>query len=322
MRANQIKSIGTSPFNRQGLLLKAVAYREASGLPLSLSKALFNRTTEGIVVFGQNYLSSFSGIFFFVHGSGHGDHNPGNGNNLHLILAPFILLGFLLIVKKRESTTSQLLLAWLFLALIPSSLTTNPLLEVRIATVFPVLELIAALGLWHIFQTVPKKWLPLSSLVATILLTSAAVRLFIFYTEIAPHTAVDNSSYHKLAKAIFTYQSQADSVLTQSSSSSPYIWYLLENKISPELTQKELKHYLATDEGFLHVKQLGNVFFETINWENLAQKAAKQKYILILKPTEISDHQRTSNDFKFLDKIEDKQGNVIYEIWEYKSSSN
>lgn len=64
MKANQIKSIGTSPFSQQSLLLSAVEYRETNQFPLVLNKLLFNRFTEGVVKLSQNYLTTFSGMFF------------------------------------------------------------------------------------------------------------------------------------------------------------------------------------------------------------------------------------------------------------------
>ncbi len=319
MQANQVKSIGTSPFGKQNLLLAATEYREASHLPLLLNKLLFNRLTEGIVKFSQNYLTTFSGLFFFVHGSGHGDHNPGHGNNLHLFIAPFMLLGFLYLWLKGKNASAKLIMVGLFLALLPGSLTTNPLLEVRIATVFPILELLAALGIIYFFNFLEDKWQIFAGLILAVIAALATLRSFVFYTTIAPRTAVDNHSYHQLAEILAKYQSQADIVLTQSPASSPYIWYLFENKIDPHLAQKELVHYPVTDEGFIHVQKFNNVYFETINWSVLAQKAQTQSYILVLKPNEISTEQRTNPNFKFLEAINDKTSQTIYEVWHYQT---
>jgi len=317
IQANQVKSIGTSPFSKQSLLLSAVEYRETNQLPLLINKLLFNRFTEGVIKFCQNYLTTFSGLFFFVHGSGHGDHNPGQGNNLHLFLAPFIFLGFLCIWSKNKNSLAKLIIFWLFLALVPSSLTINPLLEVRIATVFPVLELLAALGIIYVLSFFRDKWQIFVSFILIAIAIFSALRLVVFYTVIAPRSAVDNHSYHQLAKILFKYQSQADVVLTQSPSSSPYIWYLFENKIDPNLVQKELIHYPATDEGFMHVQKFANVHFEIINWPNLTHEAQGKNYVLVLKPNEISNDQKINHNFQFLEAILNQNEQVIYEIWQY-----
>jgi 4-amino-4-deoxy-L-arabinose transferase-like glycosyltransferase len=266
IQANKIKSIGTSPFSSQNLLLSAVELREVSNFPLAINKLLFNRLTEGIVKFTQNYVSTFSGTFFFVNGSGHGDHNPGNGNNVSLFTAPLILLGFLFLWVKRSNQNAQLIIVWLLLGLIPSSLTTRPLLEVRIATIFPVLELLSALGIVYTFSILNKKWRIFFALVFSIITILSTIRVYNFYTKIAPRKAVDNMPYHQLANLITKYRINTDMLITQSPSSSPYIWYLFEAKIDPIVAQKQLLHYEITEEGFVHVKQFENIIFETINW--------------------------------------------------------
>lgn len=317
MKANQVKSIGTSPFSQQSLLLSAVEFREANQFPLLLNKLLFNRFTEGVVKLSQNYLTTFSGMFFFVHGSGHGDHNPGYGNNLHLFITPFIFLGFCCLWSKRSNAWAKLIIFWLFLALLPSALTTNPLLEVRIAAVFPVLELLAALGIMYALSFFSGKWQIFAGVILFVIAGLATLRSTIFYTVIAPRTAVDNSPYHQLAKTMAKYQSQADVVLTQSPASSPYIWYLFENKIEPNLAQQKLVHYPPTDEGFIHVQQFDNIHFETIDWTELAQRAKTSTYILVLKPTEISEDQKMSDDFQFLEALTDQNDQIIYGVWHY-----
>lgn len=315
LAANKIKSQAISPFNEDALLTQVTEYRNASHLPTIINKILFNKIDEGLIAFAKNYVSTFSGTFFFVHGSNHGDHNPGNGNNLNLFLAPFILLGIIVIGKKRKEPAFQLLAAWLLLALIPSSFTTNPLLEVRLATVFPALNLLATIGMFFLFSHLSKRGKIIFGSLLVALACLSALRLFIFYLHIAPKHAVDNSNYHSLARTLFKYQSISDIVLTQSPSSSPYIWYLFENKIDPALAQKELVHYPITDEGFVHVQNFENVYFSSIDWGNLAEGS----YTLILKPSEISVDKRTNSQFEQLETITDKNGQTVYEVWKYNN---
>jgi len=315
LQANQTKSQGINPFNEQVLLKKATEYRSVSNLPPLINKVLFNKFSEGLIAFTQNYASTFSGTFFFIHGSGHGDHNPGNGNNINLFLAPFILLGLLALGKYHREKATQIIMAWIFLALIPSSLTINPLLEVRLGAIFPILELLAAFGIFYLFSYFSKSQQKLAGTTLLIIALFSALRLFIFYTTLAPVISVDNTNYHLLAKTLFKYQTNNETVLTQSPASSPYIWYLFENKIDPALAQKSIVHHQTTDEGFKHVKQIGNVYFETINWIDLEKKP----YILILKPTEISFDQRMSPQFSLVEVINDAKDQTIYEVWEYRN---
>jgi len=317
MQANQVKSIGISPFSKQQLLLRAIEYREASHLPTVISRIVFNRYGEAFISLSENLLTTFSGQFFLIHGSGHEDHNPANGANLHLILAPFIVWGIYFIWTKKSYAISQLLIIWLMLALVPSSLTIKPLLEVRIATIFPALELLAAVGMLQFLnqlQVNTRKWI---ALLLGIILVVSAYRLFLFYTVVAPRKAVDNSSFHHLAKKMAEYRNQSDYLLTQSPSSSPYIWYLLVNQVDPQISQQNRETYPSTDEGFVHVKRIENILFETIYWPDLAQRATQASFTLFLKPSEISETQRQNGEFEFLESISNQKGEVVYEVWRY-----
>lgn len=316
IKANQIKSISTSPFNHQDLILSAVELREVNNFPLIFNKLIFNRTTEGITKFIQNYISTFSGTFFFIHGSGHGDHNPGNGNNVNLFTAPFILFGLLFLWIKHKNKITQVIIIWLLLALIPSALTTNPLLEVRIATIFPVLELLSALGVVYIFSILNKSWRLIFAIALGIIMTLSTIRVYSFYTKIAPRSTIDNLPYHKLANLITKYRTKVDLLITQSPESSPYIWYLFTAKIDPTLAQKQLVHYKATEEGFIHVKQFENIYFEKINWDEVCQKAENSSVILILRPSEIPIDKRTGGSLKFQELIKDRNDNTVFEVWE------
>lgn len=313
LQANQAKSQGINPFNNQVLLKKATEYRSASNLPPLVNKILFNKVNEGLITFTQNYISTFSGTFFFIHGSGHGDHNPGNGNNTNLFLAPFILLGLLSLGKRYKEKATQIIIAWILLALIPSSLTINPLLEVRLGAIFPILELLAVIGIFSLLSFLSNSQKRIASVLLISIGLISTIRLFIFYTTLAPIISVDNTHYHLLAKTIFKYQENNEAVLTQSPASSPYIWYLFENKIDPAFAQKSIVHHPTTDEGFKHVKQLNNIYFETINWNDLDKKS----YILILKPTEISIDQRMSPQFSLIETITDAKNQTIYEVWKF-----
>ena len=315
--ANKVKGKGLNPYTEDNLTADVLAMRVPSNIPDSIERIGFNKLFSFTKLLSQNYFSTISGTFFFSHGSGHGDHNPGNGNNLHLYAAPFIVLGLLALWENRKKKSAQLLLAWVIFALLPSSMTINPLLEVRIATVFPVLNMLTAIEVIYglSFLKPQLRWIGGGALVFTMLVS--AYSTFIFYTKLTPKIAVDNTPYHKLAKQLYIYQQESGFVLTQSPTSSPYIWYLFENKIDPEFVQQHTIHYGTTDEGFSHVKQIGNVFFESINWEDLAQRAAVDPYVLILKPEEFPREKWRDRNFMKIDEIKNQNNDVIYEIWRY-----
>lgn len=317
IRANSVKSKGITPFSDQSIQNSILLYWPHSRLPGIFSRLIFNKNVELVSRLSKNYLQTISPRFFFINGSGHGDHNPGNNNNLQLILAPFLTIGLLYLINNRKNKYSKILLAWLFLSLLPSALTTNPNLEVRIATVFPVLELISALGLMYVLVNIKMKHIAPLLIFFGVVLFISTYKSCIFYTKIAPPISKDNNDYHLLAKTIEKYKSGEDNIVTQSPSSSPYIWYLFENKVDPIKVQSDLQHYPKTEEGFIHVSAYQNIFFETVNWEDLRQRAQQNSFILIFKPEEIPQEKRLDPAFSLKEVIRDANGGVIYEVWRY-----
>ena len=142
----------------------------------------------------------------------------------------------------------------------------------------------------------------------------AGTRTYSQYQYISPTTAVRTTPYHLLAQALVRYQDQGIPLITQSPTSSPYIWYLFENKVDPNWLQTHRVAYPPTDEGFVHIKNLDNISFETVNWEDIAKRSNEQPLLLFVKPTEISDAQRVSAGWQLQEVIYDDQ-TAVYEVW-------
>lgn len=316
LKANAVKSIGTSPLSSEQLLHNVTLWRSAANLPFPLDKLFFNKFTEASAILGKNYFSTFSGEFYFNHGSGHGDHNPGYMNNLHQVLAPFIFFGVLSLWYFRKHASIKLLSAWFLIALIPSALTIQPLHEIRIATVFPVLEFIAALGVVFIFQRLAHPKIRYGLLLITgFLLFFSVLRSFYLYTIINPQYTSNNTHYHLLASTLNTYRQLGLDVFTNSESSSPYIWYLVENIIDPQIVHNQLEHHAPTEEGFVHVSRVQNIYFETLNWDRLFEKARQKPIYLIVRPEHMPADKRGDSHFQLIESITGNNGAVLYEVW-------
>ena len=316
IQANAVKSRGISPFNEQKLLEQATQFRGVLPAPQIVNKLLFNKFSEGLVVVSQNYITTFSGQFFFVKGSNHGDHNPGNGNNTHLFIAPFLLMGMLAVWQFRKDTFVQLVAVWLFLAFLPSATTISPLHEVRIAAAFPILELLAAAGVTLVYFWLRSNYRIVFTLIMAVIITNSMLRSYLLYTLLSLDKSVDNTHYQVLARKLFEYKEKGFTVLTQSVSSSPYIWYLVENKIDPRVVQQEMQHYPATDEGFLHVYSLGTVMFETIEWETLSARPAEKPIVVILRPGEIQAAKASGLKMTSIEELRNPAGDLHYEIFQ------
>ncbi len=317
-QANQVKSNGISPFHKDVLLSLATEYRNfVPGENSIYERILFNPMTEAIVVFAQNILTIFSGTFFFIHGSGHGDHDPGNTNNFHPFIAPFLLIGFLYLWNKRRELATREIVAWVGLALIAPALTIQPQHEIRLSPLFPMITLVAALGVVYASSLLHRRAMKIvASVIFGIIVFLAAGRTYLQYTYIIPARIESNDRYHILARVLANYQKTQLPVITQSPSSSPYIWYVFENRFDPQTFLSQVERYPADEEGFLHVKRIGNVYFEHIDWDQVIAWAHKQPLILVLQPKELPVDKPKDNHFRLLETVRNEKNQVIYEVWQ------
>lgn len=315
VQANAVKSIGISPFHT--LLQTATDYRNVLPGNNTFYKKLFaNQLTEGIVVLAQNVVTVVSGTFFFVHGSGHGDHNPGNFANFNLFDAPFVLFGLLQLWENRKNESVKRVALWLCLGILPAAITISPLLEVRLSPMFPLLELLAGLGMTTVLFDLKKVWqkkIAVVILAAVILM--GTIRMFLNYTYIIPSQVESHYKFEMLGRVLARYQKLGFPVITQSPSSSPYIWYLVESQYDPAKLNANIERYSVDSEGFIHVKRIGNVSFETIQWEDLLARSKKQPLILIFTPQEMPA-ERVKTGVKLLETIKDEHSEVAYDVWQ------
>ncbi|HAV15398.1 MAG TPA: hypothetical protein DCX25_03645 [Candidatus Pacebacteria bacterium] len=318
------KSEGISPFHLDSLRRQVFVYRQALPKHLSfLHIFIANTPSQAFIAFAQNYVRVIAGDFLFVNGTDHGDHNPGNTPNFHLFTAPFMLLGFLALWEQRKHPLAKRYLLWFFLGIAVPAFTIQPQHTVRLSPIFPLLEIFSAFGIAWMFSTIKK---PIIRLMCTVIFIIAGLffitRYMVSYLAIIPNIAVTHEKDHMLGKALAKYEYYNNGnvkVITQSPSSSPYIWYLFETKYAPQKLWKNIERYPTDAEHFQHVKRIGNIYFETIQWDDLATRTALQPLILIFKPEEMSNDKRMNSNMSFLEAVQDEHQRTAYEVWRYGS---
>ena len=82
---------------------------------------------------------------------------------------------------------------------------------------------------------------------------------------------------------------------------------------------KNIEGYQTDAEHFQHVKRISNIFFETIQWDDLATRTTLQPLILIFKPEEMSNDKRMNSNMSFLEAVQDEHQRTAYEVWRYGS---
>lgn len=110
-----------------------------------------NKVTQFSSTFLENYLTAFSPQFLFLKGDPSFRHNSGQGEVL-LSLFPFFIIGIYEILRKHKDKKYSLILFWLLLSPISSSLTSDGANHAgRLFVMIPPLVIIIGLGLAKIF---------------------------------------------------------------------------------------------------------------------------------------------------------------------------
>jgi hypothetical protein len=310
------KSGGISPFHPDSLWRSVTLYRTAFPGSSIVEKLLFNPSTEALSRLLNNYSTAFSGSFFFVLGSGHPDHNPNNVPNIALYAFPFILLSAFMLWEKRKHVETQVLLLWLFVAPLVPSFTIQPEHTVRLSPIFPLLDLMTGFGIILLLERVKHVSLRKFAVVLiAIVVTTSALRYMTQYLGLAQTAEVSHEKYHLLAAAITKYRTPNNEVVTQSPSSSPYIWYIFDTQMQPQTLWQSIVRYPEDAEHFRHVHRIGNVTFESIQWPDIIARAKEHPITLIFEPREVSGDMRMNGAILPVENIQDRFGNTVYEVW-------
>jgi hypothetical protein len=321
LQANSVKGSGLTLLTGQHLSLAYTPERAAlNWLPPVLQKLAANKATAGMSVLTRNWIQVWSPGWLFVTGSDHSIHNPGHMNNLPLWSLPLMVLGLLYFWNNRKLASMQLLLVWLIAASLVPALTIVPQHTTRAIALFPALSILVSLGLaelWNVWPLTNKIWKIVLPGFLVVIVWSTLLsfpRYLTQYTRLDPQARQDQ--YHHLAQALARYQAQSYQVITQSPSSSPYIWYLLETKYDPTKYFASHENYPADVEGFVHVKRIENIFFETLNWDDVESRATSGLMTLILKPGEMPDSNLEKPQYHRIETIRNQEGTTEYEVWQ------
>ena len=215
-----------------------------------LGRLIYNKVAVGAAFFLRNYLASFSPRFLVFQGGSHPIHNvPGVGP----VLAAVYLLFFVGLWQLR----SRLLLMWLLLTPLASSITIDAPNTVRLTPMIIPFCLIAALG-WQKLLA--------NKLLNALICVTIFVNLAVFgrqYFQILPQERAQNwgAGYQELVNYLRLRQLADRSIIMSRPNYSPYIYFLFYQQYPPDKYQQEAIRYPATEDGFFHVKSFNRYQF-------------------------------------------------------------
>lgn len=242
------------------------------GLPQGLIRVFNNK----VVFFGQElidkYLQHFS-VEFLLLGK---DTTPlleiNKVGKIYLISLPFLLLGIVEVIKKKEKS-GKLLLAWLLLAPIASSLTIDSPHGLRAIILLPVLQIFTVLGIISVYNRFIKKQGFLIRIVFVLGLVGLYIvslgyflwQYFLFYPEYTAEHWLDG--HKEVVEKINNIKNKYDRVVFTISRGQPHIFYAFFTPVDPELYQQEaigqqniFNAYLTHLDGIEFKKDIGESY--------------------------------------------------------------
>jgi len=210
--------------------------------------------------FLQNYVNSFSPTFLFDRGGEKLVHNLDGFGNIYLIDALFLFVGFAGMFFKREKYI-PVILAWLILAPIPSSLTLDSPNSTRLFNIMPLFIITSSYGAWTLLGFYKST---LGKILLTCVTGAFILNVIFFFDLYFIHFG-----YHR---AIFWHYGYKEAVILSSLNPKtpvvmrgpenfPYIYFLFYNRYDPVRFKQEVQYYPTTSEGFKYVKRFGRFSF-------------------------------------------------------------
>lgn len=137
---------------------KIISLRQKSNLPGGLSRLVYNRPTYFVWNFVDNYLDYFSPEFLFLKGGTQYQFSIPDRGIVLLAALPFFYIGLVWLVKKfGHERQYQVVLAWLFLAPIPASITVDRFAVLRATSMIPLVELVSVIGFFALLEFLSRK---------------------------------------------------------------------------------------------------------------------------------------------------------------------
>ncbi len=223
-----------------------------------------------LINFSSNYLSHFNPYFLFLTGDGNLRSHVGEVGELFWIALPFIIIGLIVMFKKRN-LESYFILFLLLIAPIPAALTRESPHALRTLLMVIPFSIITAVGIqW----TCAKSRFNIVLLGSVMLLFCLLFSLYFqrFSTVYPKVSAVDwQYGYAAVFSRYGDLFNSYDHVLISDRYSQPYVYDAFYRKLNPQLLQNERVINQEPRIETSVVRQQGNVIFDDVKPETIPE---------------------------------------------------
>ncbi len=284
-----------------GLLPVLPQFISGEALIRARSESIFNRE-NAMSEMMKNYLSNFDTTFLFFRGDQNGRHSVRKLGMLYVFELPLIVIGLGQVLKnsKDNKQGKRLLISWLLLAPMPTSLTTINPHAIRSLNIMPAWHILTAIGLVKIIEQLKKYKIHLRYMFAVItsLLIMYNITLYLhqYYVHYPTVTALDwQDGLKETVQIISSRFDEFDDIYISDTLPPIYIGYYLP--VKPWLYQQ-----MNTDES------IGKLHYFKHAWE--VEKSESSKVLFIAphwqKPTEGTPFQ----------EVKMINGDTVFTIWQ------
>lgn len=301
--ANQTKLSGLSIFDKTSY---SVVMEENRGYFESRNSIFAKIHSNNLFfIFNQaqhNIADIFSAKFLFFEGGSHGSHDiPGTGK-MHPVAFIFLMIaGYKILTlwqQKKLEKWHKIIMAWLLISVIAPFITFEAAHTIRFSPALFSLEFLSAYGLFLLLEKSSKnnvKYKIITVLTIFILLYSF-VYFFTTYFFVAPKRDIDKHNWQmeRLVELVNEKSDKYDLISMPGTEWSPYIYFLMFNQTDPNTLSEDLEFYEPDHEGFRHVKRLGKINFELIDWND----QSGQSVLYVIKSKEVPGDKLKSSAYE------------------------
>ncbi len=304
-----------------GLVPRIEERRNLSKLPSPVTKLIHNRVTYVSFYFIRNYLAHFTPSFLFIDGAGHRQHHVQGVGEMFAIQAPFWLIGWYYLFKKKHPYRG-LILSWVLITFIPVSVTNDSIPNaLRTLIAAPVYQIITAWGIYNVWISLRNKktlnilvWLVTS----LILIVSFFSYLKNYYQKYPVLYSQDwQYGYKEVVGFVKDHYSDYDLIVFSRTYGEPHMFTLFFNAWDPERFQSDpnLNRFETYD--WVRVLRFDKFYFPDLGdkgttFEDVRKENMGKKILFIGKPGDFPDTTEKLLKVNFLN------GNEAFEIVETK----
>lgn len=255
-----------------------------------------NKVIANLAAIGRSYLTSFSTDFLFINGDPNFRQSVSRFGELLWVSAPFLLLGLAASLNKKDNA-SRLLLSWLILAPLGSSLTQGGGNHAtRLFVMLAPLTLLTAIGLDSAGKIIHRLNRPVKiSLVITLMILTLA-NLSGYWHRYENHyrfesARVWNYGYAEIFSKLVALDRGQGRVFINNTYDPALLRFAFYTRLSPIIFQKSFQGDVASDSVLPHFNgfRFGDRYYfgQIDNYENLGSLLSEGDLYLAVQSKEI-----------------------------------